>query len=1010
MTRAIDRWFLRYRRTGDVRLLGNVFDRAAPELWRFAAHLCADRHDAEDAVQTAFLAAIENRDDWDEERPLVPWLLGVLANRVREQRRREGRVVDAARTEARAPVPDPLAVAAQRELDARLAASLQALGEPYTSTLQRHLFEGLAAVDLAHELGVPAGTVRMRLHRGLERLRELLPAGLGTTAMASVVVPLVLTDSAKAAMREQVLAKAVALGGTARVGSVIAWPWLLAALLPIVLVGAMWALVPAGFGASTPVVASGDPIVGTQEPATVATLVSPEAGAASLTPPIDGERRRAELPSTASVPAGRLRVTVVHAGTEEPLVGVRVTATCERARAATADETASTTSADPERRIFFGGGQESSPGVANSAPLHAAGQTDDEGHVDLRIAAGPVRVTATIGTSVSSRVEVVAGAVTEHVHVVPVQFTADVLVVAPDGSPCIGAIVLGRSDSGDFRPVGLTDSEGRWSSPCIDLQLQVRAVLDGCAASRVALVRRKQEQVRLTLDGPAARLRGVVRDADGAILPEARIVLWQNGTTFDPFELRADATGTFDCPWLAPGRYQWLAGDAARRLAPGLGELDLAFGMAAVEFRTTRGARIMVRSQRHDGSAISGMSVLAESTREDLPDQVDAWRTRHGVLAGSGCCELSGVIAGTTRVVAEWAGKDYAETIDVADGAMGTVTFDCLEGAKLAIEVVDEDGIVRPGVGVALRSRGHVRQVQTTDAHGRVTFFGVAGGQHDVAIGPAGMKGLAWACHSVSTGPVQRLVVPRSTGTARLRGRLVGEGLDGELWVQCLRGEMGSDSIEQARGTLDAATGSFVIDSLPAGSMHLMVLAPASVQVLALRTVDLSRGGDVDLGTIACGSGELIVRVHGEGQLRTPRAGAGMFSRYGLMPMTSDGVWKQPLPEGTWQVLAWAENAQPSIVSAVVENGASTELEVHLVPGTPTTFSLVLDRPVLEFTLADGRQFGCVVAQAKSVTLGLPPGRHQLVNRSLNGEGAATAFDVGSEPGTVDLTKLPTTR
>ena len=119
MTRAIDRWFLRYRRTGDVRLLGNVFDRAAPELWRFAAHLCADRHDAEDAVQTAFLAAIENRDDWDEERPLVPWLLGVLANRVREQRRREGRVVDAARTEARAPVPDPLAVAAQRELDAR---------------------------------------------------------------------------------------------------------------------------------------------------------------------------------------------------------------------------------------------------------------------------------------------------------------------------------------------------------------------------------------------------------------------------------------------------------------------------------------------------------------------------------------------------------------------------------------------------------------------------------------------------------------------------------------------------------------------------------------------------------------------------------------------------------------------------------------------------------------------------------------------------------------------------
>lgn len=101
--------------------------------------------------------------------------------------------------------------------------------------------------------------------------------------------------------------------------------------------------------------------------------------------------------------------------------------------------------------------------------------------------------------------------------------------------------------------------------------------------------------------------------------------------------------------------------------------------------------------------------------------------------------------------------------------------------------------------------------------------------------------------------------------------------------------------------------------------------------------------------------------------------------------------------------------AQPAIVSAAIKNGASTELDVTIVPGTPTTFLMALD-PLLEFTLADGRQFGCMVAQIKSLTLGLPPGRHQVVNRGLNGEWAATTFDVGSEPGTVDLTKLPTTR
>ena len=42
-------------------------------LWRVAAHLCRDRHDAEDAVQSSFLSAIESKDAWDGERPLLPY-------------------------------------------------------------------------------------------------------------------------------------------------------------------------------------------------------------------------------------------------------------------------------------------------------------------------------------------------------------------------------------------------------------------------------------------------------------------------------------------------------------------------------------------------------------------------------------------------------------------------------------------------------------------------------------------------------------------------------------------------------------------------------------------------------------------------------------------------------------------------------------------------------------------------------------------------------------------------
>lgn len=48
-----DRWFDRFRRTGDPRALAKVFDRTAAELGKVASHLCRDRDAAEDAVQSA---------------------------------------------------------------------------------------------------------------------------------------------------------------------------------------------------------------------------------------------------------------------------------------------------------------------------------------------------------------------------------------------------------------------------------------------------------------------------------------------------------------------------------------------------------------------------------------------------------------------------------------------------------------------------------------------------------------------------------------------------------------------------------------------------------------------------------------------------------------------------------------------------------------------------------------------------------------------------------------------
>lgn len=91
MLLAADRLFRRFQKTGDPRLLGQVFDRTAPELLRVALHLSRDRHRAEDLLQSTFLTAIEKAAQYDAERRVLPWLLAILANHARQAHRRDRR-------------------------------------------------------------------------------------------------------------------------------------------------------------------------------------------------------------------------------------------------------------------------------------------------------------------------------------------------------------------------------------------------------------------------------------------------------------------------------------------------------------------------------------------------------------------------------------------------------------------------------------------------------------------------------------------------------------------------------------------------------------------------------------------------------------------------------------------------------------------------------------------------------------------------------------------------------
>jgi RNA polymerase sigma-70 factor (ECF subfamily) len=179
---VLDRLFLRYRARGDGKALAAVFDLTAKELFAVAAHLASGAGEAEDLVQIVFLRAMERAQAFDPARGLRPWLHGILWREALAARRRAARRFEAAELE-RSSSEDPAEIALERELPVAVRDALARLPQRYREVVEPLLLEDRPARRDRGAVGRSSGTVRMQIHRGLERLRRALPRGLSASGL-----------------------------------------------------------------------------------------------------------------------------------------------------------------------------------------------------------------------------------------------------------------------------------------------------------------------------------------------------------------------------------------------------------------------------------------------------------------------------------------------------------------------------------------------------------------------------------------------------------------------------------------------------------------------------------------------------------------------------------------------------------------------------------------------------------------------------------------------------------
>ena len=136
------------------------------QLYIIAYTILKNEHDAQDAVCSAILKAYEHLDQLKDSRKFKAWIIAITKNEALQFKRRQMELPGDGKVESMLP---PV-----KDNYNELWDIVQELSEEYRLVIVMFYYNDLTIKEIAKALDIPVGTVKSRLNRGREQIKEAL--------------------------------------------------------------------------------------------------------------------------------------------------------------------------------------------------------------------------------------------------------------------------------------------------------------------------------------------------------------------------------------------------------------------------------------------------------------------------------------------------------------------------------------------------------------------------------------------------------------------------------------------------------------------------------------------------------------------------------------------------------------------------------------------------------------------------------------------------------------------